>query len=405
MTTSRLDAAASDVADPLGALVDQFVVDDPGLVYLDGNSLGRLPRATRDRLQAAVDDEWGADLVRGWDRWIDLPTEVGDQLAPLIGAQRGEVLVCDSTTINLYKVVAAVLAARPARTDVLVPADEFPTDRYVIDGLAAALGCTVRHGGHEDADANTAVVVSSMVDYRTGAVVELAAATATAHRAGAVVCWDLSHAVGSVEVDLGTAGVDVAVGCTYKHLCAGPGAPAFLFVRGGLHEELRSPIWGWFAQRDQFAMGATFDPEGGVRCFLTGTPNVLGLYAVEQGVRLVSSAGTDRLAAKAQALTRLVIELADEWLAPLGFAVVSPRDPTRRGAHVALRHPDAHRIAWSARNDANVVVDVRPPDLLRIGPAPISSRFVDVWDGLDRMRELVANGSHLRYSRAPRRVT
>jgi kynureninase len=403
--TPRAAAAARDAADPLSAFVEQFVVDDPGLVYLDGNSLGRLPAATRDRLRAAIDDEWGGDLVRGWSRWIDLPSEVGDQLAPLIGAQRGEVLVCDSTTINLYKVVAAVLAARPDRSDVLVPADEFPTDRYVLDGLAAALDRTVRHGGPEDADANTAVVVASVVDYRTGELVDLPAATAAAHRVGAVTCWDLSHAVGSVEVDLGAAGADVGVGCTYKHLCAGPGAPAFLFVRSGLHAVLRSPIWGWFAQRDQFAMGPTFDPEVGVRRYLTGTPNVLGLFAVVEGVQLVSRAGTARLAAKGRALTQLVIELADEWLAPLGFSVASPRDPTRRGAHVALRHPDAYRIGWAARRDANVVVDVRPPDLVRIGPAPISTRFVDVWDGLDRMRELVASGGHLRHAPGPRRVS
>ena len=402
---TRADASALDDADPLAPFVDRFVVDDPALVYLDGNSLGRLPGTTRDRLRTAIDDEWGADLVRGWDRWIDLPTDVGDRLAPLIGARPGEVLVCDSTTVNLYKLVAAVLEARPDRTEVLVPADEFPTDRYVVDGLAAALGRTVRHGSPEDADARTAVVVSSLVDYRTGALTDLTSASAAAHRAGAAMCWDLSHAVGSVEVDLTAAGADLAVGCTYKHLCAGPGAPAFLYVRSGLHDELRSPIWGWFAQRDQFAMASGFDPDVGVRRFLTGTPNVLGLFAVDEGIALVSAAGAARLAAKGSALTQLAIELADSWLAPLGFVVVSPREPAGRGAHVSMQHVDAYQIARALRADANVVVDVRPPDLLRIGPAPISTRFVDVWDGLDRMREVVATGSHHRHSREPGRVT
>jgi kynureninase len=246
--------------------------------------------------------------------------------------------------------------------------------------------------------------VASAVDYRTGRRADIAGTTAAVHEAGALVCWDLSHAIGSVEVDLTASDADLAVGCTYKHICAGPGAPAFLYARRELQPELASPIWGWFAQRDQFAMGPAHDPEPGIRRFLTGTPNVFGLLAVDEGVRLVAEAGVERLQHKATTLTRLVITLADAWLEPLGFQVASPRIDDERGAHVALSHPDAYRIA-RALLDRDVVVDVRPPDLLRVGPAPISTRHTDVWDGLDRLRTLVATGAHLEYSDERGRVT
>lgn len=401
---TRDDALALDADDPLAGFVDRFVVTDPALCYLDGNSLGRLPRATVDALARATTADWGGDLVRGWERWIDLPTTVGDRIAPLIGAAPGEVLACDSTTVNLYKVAAAALEARPGRADILVPATEFPTDRYVLEGLARATGRRIVPGSPADADEHTALAVASVVDYRTGAIAEIAGATAQAHAAGALVCWDLSHAAGSVAVDLAAADADLAVGCTYKHLCGGPGAPAYLFVRDDLQAELTSPIWGWFAQRDQFAMDGAFEPLPDVRRFLTGTPSVLGLVAVDTAVQLVAEAGIDRLQAKGQQLTDLVAAFADAHLAALGFAVASPRDARERGAHVVLAHPDAYRIAVAAIA-AGVVPDVRPPDLLRIGPAPISTSFVEVWDGLDRLRDLVARGAHLALDPTRPRVT
>jgi kynureninase len=220
-----------------------------------------------------------------------------------------------------------------------------------------------------------------------------------------MVLWDLSHAVGSVRVDLGACGADLAVGCTYKHLCAGPGAPAFLYVRRDLHDQLRQPIWGWFGQADQFAMGPRYEPAPGIERFLTGTPDVLGLLAVEQGVALVAEAGIDAIAEKGRALTTLLVELAEEWLVPLGFTVASPADASHRGAHVSLAHPDAFAISQALVAEAAVVPDFRPPDLLRLGPAPLSSRFVDVWDGMDRLCHLVSRNVHVSYQDNPRRVT
>jgi kynureninase len=395
-----------DAADPLAAFVERFVVTDPDLCYLDGNSLGRLPRATAERLARFIADEWGGRLVQGWDTWVDLPATVGDDLGRvLLGAEPGQVLVCDSVTVNLYKLAAAALAHRPERRVIVVPETEFPTDRYVLDGVAAAVGAEVRRprpdvdGGvaigelDRAVDGDTALVCLSLVDFRTGALADMAGVTQTVHDAGALVLWDLSHAVGSVPVHLDEAGADLAVGCTYKHLNAGPGAPAFLYVRRDLQVDLRQPIQGWFGHRDPFAMAPAFDPDAGIGRFLTGTPDVAGTLAVEEGVQLFAEAGIDAVWAKAQRLTALMVDLADGWLAALGFAVTSPRAPERRGAHICLTHPEAAAVS-SAMRAERVVADFRPPDRLRLGPAPLSSRFVEVWDGLDRLRRLVERDAH-----------
>ncbi|MFL5226816.1 MAG: kynureninase [Microvirga sp.] len=402
---SRADAEALDRDDPLAAFVDRFARPDADLVYLDGNSLGRLPHATRTRLRDAVDHEWGDDLVRAWSRWIELPRSVGDRLGEVLGARPGEVLVCDSTTVNLYKVAAAALAARPDRPDVLVPEHEFSTDRYVLEGhVAQSSGRRLRYTSPDDVDEDTAVVVASAVDYRTAELADVEGATARAHEAGALVVWDLSHAAGSVPIDLRGSDVDLAVGCTYKHLHAGPGAPAFLYVREDLQDALRQPIWGWFGQAEQFTMGARYEPASGIDRFLTGTPNVLGLLAVEEGVAVVAEAGVPAIAEKARALTTMLIDLAREWLTPLGFTVASPTDAMRRGAHVALAHPEARAISLALIAEADTVGDFRPPDMLRLGPAPLSSRFVDVWDGMDRLCSLVRRGAHAAYIGAAARV-
>jgi kynureninase len=379
--------------------VAESVVADPGLLYLDGNSLGRLTHRARRRLAAVVDGEWAEGLVRSWDTWIDLPGRVGDAIAAhLVGARPGEVVVGDSTTVNLYKAAAAAITARPRARAVVTDDDNFPTDRYVLEGLAARHGLEYRevashpvHGADPDALvpalAGAAVLCLSHVAYRSAALADMAALTRLAHDHGALALWDLSHAAGSVPVDLTGAGADLAVGCTYKYLNGGPGAPAFTYVRRELQGQLRQPIWGWFGRVDQFGMGPGYEPEAGVGSWLTGTPSVLALACVEEGVGLLAEAGIHRLRDKGMALTSLAVDLADSWLAPHGYAVASPRDPSRRGSHVALAHPDAEKIV-AGLLAAGVVTDVRAPDRLRLGPAPIATRFVDVWDALDRIRRL-----------------
>ncbi|KWW99811.1 Kynureninase [Carbonactinospora thermoautotrophica] len=416
--TNRDHALALDEQDPLRELRDEFVIDSPDVIYLDGNSLGRLPQATRRRLDQVIGEEWGRDLITSWERWIDRPYQVGDLIAEhLLGARPGEVVVSDSTSVNLYKLASAALDARPGRRAIVTDDDNFPTDRYILQGIAAQRGLELRvlasdpiHGPSPAdvaavLDSDVALVCFSHVAYRSGALLDMAAITRLAHDAGALMLWDLCHSAGSVPVRLEACGVDLAVGCTYKYLNAGPGAPAFLYVRRELQDRLRSPIWGWFGQRDQFAMGLEYDPVPGVGRFQVGTPPILGVSAVEEGVRLLARAGIDQLRAKGVALTDYLIRLADAWLAPLGFEVATPRDPQRRGSHVSLAHPEAYRIcrAWIERY--RVIPDFRAPDRLRIGPAPIYTRFVEVYDALDRLRRLVENKEYAEYDATPARVT
>ncbi len=393
----------------------RFVVADD-LIYLDGNSLGRLPVATRRRLRALVDKEWGVDLIRGWDRWITLATEAGDVIATLVDARPGEVVVSDSTSVNLYKLASAALDARPGRRVIVTDDDNFPTDRYVLAGLAEARGCELRvvnsdvdSGVSAESvaaalDEETALVSLSHVAYRSGAIADMAAINAAVHAAGSLTLWDLSHSVGSVSVPLESSGADLAVGCTYKHLNGGPGAPAFLYVRSDLQAELRQPIWGWFGQRNQFDMEADYDPVDGIERFLVGTPPVLGLASTLEGARITAEAGIDAVWAKTQALTEFAVSLVDAWLPDLGFRLASPRVPERRGAHLCLHHTQAWQIC-QALKAAGVIPDFRTPDRLRLGFAPLYTRFVDVHDGLARLRDLTAAGAHHAYPAQRARVT
>jgi kynureninase len=407
---TRADAERLDAADELAAFRDRFVVTDPDLLYLDGNSLGRLPVATADMLRRVVDVEWGGDLIGSWHSWIDLPAQVGDLVGTaLLGARPGETVIADSTTVNLYKLAVAALDARPDRRVVVTDDDNFPTDRYVLEGLCAQRGLELRMVATDmdqgidverlraAVDDDTALVSLSHVAYRSGAIAPLADVTRLAHDAGAVVLWDLSHTAGSVPVELATSGVDLAIGCTYKYLNGGPGSPAFCYVRRELQDELRQPIWGWFGQRGQFEMGEGYDPQPDIRRFLVGTPPVLQLYAIREGAALLAEAGIGRLRAKGMALTELLVRLADEWLAPLGFTLASPRDPQRRGSHVTLRHSDAYRICRALIESARVVPDFRTPDRVRLGAAPIYTRFVDVYDAMARLRDTVSSGRHEEY--------
>ena len=297
-STDRSYAQALDAADQLASFRDRFARYDRDLIYLDGNSLGPLPVRTQARIAEVVDQDWGVGLVRSWDKWIQLPRQAGDMVGEhLVGAAAGQVLVCDSVTVNLYKLACAALDAKPGRNVIITDDDNFPTDRYVLAGVAAQRGCELRiiHTDMDDGvseqaldgalDDRVALVSLSHVAYRSGALADMAAITDQVHLAGAYALWDLSHAAGAVPVELDANGVDLAVGCTYKYLNAGPGAPSFIYVREELQHKLRQPIWGWFGQRDQFAMGPAYDPAPGIDSFLTGTPDIIGAVAVEEGAR------------------------------------------------------------------------------------------------------------------------
>ena len=374
----RSVAEAMDRDDPLAPVRAEFVIDDPSIVYLDGNSLGRLPKRTVAHVREVVEVEWGRGLVGSWDHWVDRATEVGDALGTsLLGAEAGETIIADSTTVNLFKLLSAAVAARPG--PIVCDPNEFPTDRYV----AQAVGDVV-----PDIVEGASVVVRSVVDYRTGELHDLEAVTARAHAAGALMLWDCSHAVGAVPLDLRSAGADLAVGCTYKHLCAGPGAPAFLWVRRELHDRLRQPITGWWGQADRFAMDRAWDPLPGIGSWASGTPTILALTCIAAGVEVVAEAGIGAIRAKSMALSALAESCADE----LGLDFASPRDPARRGAHVAIRHPQAAAIVLALRA-RGVVPDLRPPDVIRIGLSPLTTRFTDVWDGLAAITDVLATES------------
>ena len=379
---TRDTARALDDADPLARWRDEFVIADPTLAYLDGNSLGMMPRRTRERLLAVLDDQWATGLIRSWDHWVDLPQLVGDRLAPLIGAGPGEVSVHDSTTVNLYQLVDAACALRPDRGVIAISSAEFPTDRYVVDGIAHARGLHVRNG-FDDLD-DVAVTVRSVVDYRTATVTDVAGETARATAAGAIALWDLSHSAGVLPGDLRGAGVQLAVGCTYKYLNGGPGSPAFSFVAAELQSRLPQPIWGWFAQAEQFEMGPTFTPQPDIRRLLLGTPSILALAAADEGIAVTIEAGIEIIADKARAVTGFGLELCDQ----LGLVSSTPRDPLRRGGHVAVHHPNARALV-TALITRNVITDYREPDIVRIGCSPLTTRFTDVFDGLAHLAALL----------------
>ncbi len=398
--TDRAQAEALDAADPLGGFRERFVIEDPERTYLDGNSLGRLPVATRERL-AAMTAEWGSRLVSAWPDWIDAPVQAGDLIGQVIGARAGEVVVCDSVTVNLYKLAAAAHRGGPRVTE----RGNFPTDRYVLEGLAEQRGVELRLFDGDLPLEGAGLVVLSHVDYRTGEVADLPPITARCRDAGVPLIWDLSHSAGALPVELAAAGAELAVGCTYKYLNAGPGSPAFLYVAERLHTELRSPIQGWFGQRDQFAMERAYDPEPSIRRFLAGTPPIMGMASVQEGARITVEAGIDAIREKSVAQTRLLIAIAESWPAELGFSLGSPREDQRRGSHVALRHPQAWQITRALVEVANVVPDFRGPDAVRLGIAPLYTRYVDIWDAMDRLRRLVETREHEAFDPKPGRVT
>ena len=405
MALTREDAQQLDVRDPLAPFRERFVIVDEHRLYFDGNSLGRLPKAARDRLHRAI-DEWGERVVSGWPDWIDAPARTGDALAEVLGALPGQVLVTDSVTVNLFKLVHALLDADPSLRVLATDRENFPTDRYVLEGIARSRGLELVLFdpadpvlGPQPADIpRGALVVLSHVGYRSGALADMAAIDPLA-----TVIWDLSHSAGVVPINLDALGVRYAVGCTYKYLNAGPGAAGYLYIADP--DRLRSPIQGWFGQDDQFAMERPYAPADGITRFMAGTPSILVLAAIEEAVGIAAEAGIEALRAKSIAQTDLIIELHDEWLVPLGFELGSPRDPARRGSHVALNHPEAWPICRALIERADVIPDFRGPNTVRLGVAPLYTRYVDVYDAMARLCDLVERGEHRTVDATRTRVT
>jgi kynureninase len=372
-----------DAEDPLRGYRDRFELP-AGLVYLDGNSLGALTTAARERVERVTRGEWGEGLIRSWNahHWIEAPERVGDKIARLIGAGPNEVIACDSTSVNLFKLVSAALRARPSRRTVLSEPGNFPTDLYVIEGAIADGRCRLRLEPAERIleaiDEDTAVVVLTHVHYKSAAMHDMAAITRRAHERGAFAIWDLSHSAGAVEVEVDRWGVDMAVGCGYKYLNGGPGAPAFLFVAHRHQEALSSPLSGWMGHAAPFEFVDEYRPAGGLRRFLCGTPPVLGLAALEASVDTLLECGMPRIVAKSRYLSRLFIELVESMCPDAGLELVSPRDPERRGSHVSFRHPHGYALV-QALIERNVIGDFRAPDILRFGFAPLYTRYEDVW--------------------------
>ena len=401
-----------DEQDELAPFRAAFVAADAELIYLDGNSLGRLPARTIERVRATVEQEWGQGLIRSWNAgWYRATARIGDKIGQLIGAGPGQVVVSDSTSVNLFKLAMAALALRPERDRIVSDVLNFPTDLYVLESCIRLLGG--RHRLHlipspdgmttdqpalfDALDRRAALLTLSHVAFKSAYLYDAVAVTERAHQAGALVLWDLSHSAGAVPIELDGWGVDLAVGCTYKYLNGGPGAPAFLYVRRELQEAALSPIWGWFGRRSPFGFDLHYEQAEGVTRFLVSSPPIVSLQAIEPGIDLVLEAGMDRIRSKSVQLTSYLVYLVDTVLAPLGFALGSPRDPACRGSHVSVRHPEGYRINRALIEEMAVLPDFREPDNIRLGLSPLYTSFADVWIAIDRIRQVVEEERYRRY--------
>jgi kynureninase len=394
---TRTDCAACDAADPLAAFRAEFTLPE-GVIYLDGNSLGALPRRTSARVREMVENEWGKGLIRSWNDagWYDLPRGLGDRLAPLVGAGPGEVVVCDSTSVNLFKVLAATLRLRPGRGIIVSDPGSFPTDLYVTEGIGGLFdGCERRlvdpgtDGALEGAlDGRVAVVLLSHADYRTGRLYDMAAVTELVHRHGALVIWDLCHTAGALPVELGDCGADFAVGCTYKYLNGGPGSPAFVYAAERHQGSVSQPLTGWFGHADPFGFDGEYAPAPGMGRFLVGTPPLLSFAALQASLEVWAGVDLRALRVKSLALTELFIRLTEG----MGLELVTPREPGRRGSQVSFRHPYGYAVV-QALIDRGIIGDFRTPDIMRFGFAPLYLTYCDVWDAAGALADVLNSGS------------
>ncbi|MFM9094226.1 MAG: kynureninase [Acidimicrobiaceae bacterium] len=417
--TSRSFAEELDAKDPLSAFRGEFVISDPQLSYLDGNSLGRMPKATAKVVEDYLRDEWGAKLVTGWSDWIDEAQTVGDLLGrTTFGASAGQTLCVDTTSVNFYQLCSAAVDAKPNRKTVITDTANFPTDRYILEGICKQRGLNLVLINDDEGEEyvspemlsavlndDVALVSLSVIQYRSGVLHDVAKLTQLARDAGALFVWDASHAVGVVPMQFERDKVDLAVGCTYKYCNSGPGSPAWLYVSKTMQSELQVPIQGWFAQRDQFAMGQGFDRSQDMRGFQIASPSIIGMRCVETAISMIERAGLSAISKKAAIGTDLMIALHDAWLAPLGFSVVTPRDASRRGGHISVRHEHARKISEAMRVFANVIGDYRQPDCIRLAISPLATSYVEVFDGFARIRDLVSSKKYLEITETTSRVT
>jgi kynureninase len=412
-----------DANDSLARYRSEFVIDDPDMCYLDGNSLGRLPKSTVAAIGRVVTDQWGGELVAGWEKWIDLSTQVGDRLgAAVLGAAAGQVLVTDTTSVNLYRLAIAALRDKPGRKTIIIDEANFPTDRYILQEIAKDLGYRLITIPTEDPsvatheqvttevlarylDSDVALVSLQVINYRSGARQDVAALTKLVHEHGGHLLWDASHAVGSLDLQFDSWGVQLAVGCTYKYVNSGPGAPAWLYVNSAIQSRMETPINGWFGQRDQFAMGPDFDRASGMHGFQIASPSIIGLTCVATSIELIADAGMAAIESKCAIGTDLMIELFDEWLAPTGFALETPRAADQRGGHLSITHSDAAKIARALREVSNVIPDFRKPNTIRVAISPLYTSYQEIFAGFERMRDLVSTGRYQDISIEEGRVT
>jgi kynureninase len=419
-STDRQSALELDQHDELAAFRLRFAIPEPGLLYMDGNSLGRLPLRSAERARVLVEDEWGRDLIRGWNKgWYDAPLRLGDKIGSLVGAAPGQLAVSDSTSVNLFKLASAALRLRPARAKIVTDTLNFPSDLYILQGIVQQqVPCQVVQVPSADnditpdlealfaaVDENTALLTLSHVVFKSGYLYDMAEITRRAHEQGALVLWDLSHSVGVLPIELDACDVDFAIGCTYKYLNGGPGAPAFLYVNERLQPEATSPIQGWFGQSAPFDFALDYTPAPGISRFLAGTPPMLSLLAMEPGLDLTLEAGLPAIRRKSLQLTEYFISLSDALLSPLGFVVGSPRQPERRGAHVSLRHAEGYRINRALIDEMDVIPDFREPDNIRFGFAPLYTSFDELWQVVDRTRRVIIEKRFERYPKERAKVT
>ena len=421
--TDREYALALDQNDSLAHFREKFVITDPDLCYLDGNSLGRMPHATIKAVNDFLTHEWAREVVTGWSHWVDEAQPAGDLLGrAALGAAPGQVLVCDTTSVNFYQLCLAAINARPGRKTIITDAANFPTDRYILAGIAEQLGLNLiiidnESGGAAENERITvdllkpymsedvALVTFEVIQYRSGARNDIKSITDFVRSFGALVLWDASHAAGAIEMDFDANGVDIAVGCTYKYGNSGPGSPAWLYVNKRVQSELQVPIQGWFANENQFGMGPVFEKAIGIRGFQIASPSIIGIRTVKVAFEMIEAAGIKAIADKAAAGTQMMIDLYDAWLADLGYTLLTSRNPNERGGHISLGHPDAAQICIALRKLANVIPDYRTPNVIRLAMAPLPTSYVEVWDGFNRLRELTISKKYLEITESDSRVT